>query len=198
MHWKFTVQVLTQIFALFTAPSVMLRNPKFITAGLLKKFSLLILYCVHSPMLLFVLKTCSFQNTAVQAHTLEAKGPVLRSSVPPPESAQICNRWNSVLNLMPSLWVYVIIGLVSTKHVGQMFTSIIFHIYQHCNFNSNCKEKKLTLNYIACKIPTVVYVNYKEMFTILVTWQITFVKHSSTNLRSTLYIIPQNQHTKTI
>ena len=49
-----------------------------------------------------------------------------------------------------------------------MFTSIIFHIYQHCNFNSSYKEKKFTLNCDACNIPTAVYVNYKEMFTILV------------------------------
>ena len=47
------------------------------------------------------------------------------------------------------------------------------------------REKNLTLNYDACNIPTAVYVNYKEMFTVMVSWQITFLKRSSTNLRST-------------
>ena len=47
------------------------------------------------------------------------------------------------------------------------------------------REKKLTLNYDACSIPTAVYVNYKEMFTVMVSWQITFLKRSSTNLCST-------------
>ena len=46
---------------------------QFITTGLLKKFNLLILCCVHSPMLRLVLEICSFQYTAVQAHTLEAR-----------------------------------------------------------------------------------------------------------------------------
>ena len=136
-HWKFTVQAQAQIFELFTTPSVVLRSPKIMTTGLSKKFNLLI-FC----MLLFVLEVHSFQYTGSSTHA-ESQEHVLWSSVPPPESAQICNHWNSVLNLMPLLWVYVIIGLVSTKHVGQMFTSIIFHIYQHCNFNSNCKEKKI-------------------------------------------------------
>ena len=75
MHWEFTLQVQAQIFALFTAPSVMLHNPKFITTGLLKKFDLLILCCMHSPKLLYVLEKCSFQYTSPSTHagTVEAR-----------------------------------------------------------------------------------------------------------------------------
>ena len=73
MHWKFTVQVQAQIFVLFTTPLVMLHNPEFISTGLLKKFSVLIFCCVHSPMLLFVLEICSFQYAVVHAHGLEAR-----------------------------------------------------------------------------------------------------------------------------
>ena len=176
----------------------MLRNPKLITTGLSRKFNLIVLCLVHSPMLLFVQEICSFKYTAVQAHMLEARDPcygvqfhvlsLLTSVIIEIQIWIWCHYYDYMWSLVWSV----------QKYVGQMFTSIIFHNYQHCNLNFNYKEKKkLTLNYNACNIPTAVYVNCKEMFTVLVTWPITFLKHSSTNLRSALYTIPQNQHNKT-
>ena len=47
------------------------------------------------------------------------------------------------------------------------------------------RKKKLTLNHDACNIPTAVYVNYKKMFTVMVLWQVTFLKRSSTNFAFT-------------
>ena len=94
------------IFALFTAPSVMLHNPMFITTGLhnprfiptglLKKFNLLIL-CAwpHASV-------CT-GNMQFPVHFGSSTHAMSWSSVPPPESAQICNHSNSVLNWMPLL-----------------------------------------------------------------------------------------------
>ena len=138
MHWQFTVQVQTQILALFTAPSAMLLNLMFITTDLLQKFSLLILCCVHSPMLLFVLEI----YTAVQAHTLEARDlcyrvqfhrlGLLRSVIIETQFWIWCHYYDH-------RWLLV----WSLQNMLAKCSLIIFHIYQHCSFNSKYKEKKI-------------------------------------------------------
>ena len=184
MHWKFTVQVQAKIFALFTAPSVMLHNPKFITTGLLQKFNLLILCCVHSPMLLFALETCSFQYTVVQAHTWKPGTCIMQFSSTP-EPAQICNhstRFWIWCHYYDHRWSLV----WSVQNLLVKCSLIIFHIYQYCNFSSCYKEKEI-LPWILLPVtyPLLCMCNYKEIFTIMVSWKTTFPKRSSTSLRST-------------
>ena len=190
MHWKFTVQVQAKFFALFTAPSVMLRNPKFTTTGSSKKFSLLILCCVCiAPC------SCSYwkhavSNTLWSKHTtwkpefsLNLNSIMQFSSTPEP--AQVCNhstRFWIWCHYYDHRWSLV----WSVQNLLVKCSLIIFHIYQYCNFNSCYKEKEI-LPWILLPVtyPLLYMCNYKEIFTIMVSWKTTFPKRSSTSLRST-------------